>query len=207
MKIIEPKVELINSPAYFDLLSLTELAGRTCYKSEAKISEGSAEKFVQNILKRGHEAVIEHGSVTVRFTCDRGVSHEIVRHRLASYCQESTRYCNYGKEQFGTEITFIAPAWTSEGHLPYTLWKKACEEAEQSYFKLLDIGCSPQEARSVLPNSTKTEVVMTANIREWRHFLRLRTSPTAHPDMRVVAHRLLDIFKAKYPVFVEDIEV
>ena len=155
-----------HAPAYFDLLSLTELAGRTCYKSEAKISEGSAEKFVQNILKRGHEAVIEHGSVTVRFTCDRGVSHEIVRHRLASYCQESTRYCNYGKEQFGTEITFIAPAWTSEGYLPYTLWKKACEEAEQSYFKLLDIGCSPQEARSVLPNSTKTEVVTTANIQE-----------------------------------------
>ena len=126
---------------------------------------------------------------------------------MASYCQESTRYCNYGKEQFGTEITFIAPAWTSEGYLPYTLWKKACEEAEQSYFKLLDIGCSPQEARSVLPNSTKTEVVMTANIREWRHFLRLRTSPAAHPDMRVVAHRLLDIFKARYPVFFEDIEV
>ena len=109
MKIIEPKVELINSPSYSGLLSLIELAGRTCYKSESKITEDSAEKFVRNILKRGHEAVIEHGSVTVRFTCDRGVSHEIVRHRLASYCQESTRYCNYSKDGFGGEITVIEP--------------------------------------------------------------------------------------------------
>ena len=109
MKIIEPKVELINPPAYSYLLSLIELAGRTCYKSESKITGDSAEKFVRNILKRGHEAVIEHGSVSVRFTCDRGVSHEIVRHRLASYCQESTRYCNYGKEDFGSEITVIKP--------------------------------------------------------------------------------------------------
>lgn len=166
MKIIEPSVELVNAPSYPNILSLIEQAGRTCYKSESKITEDSAEKFVRNILKRGHEAVIEHGVVTVRFICDRGVSHEIVRHRLASYCQESTRYCNYSKEQFGTEITVISPAWTSPGYYPYTVWKKACSEAEENYFTLLDIGCSPQEARSVLPNSLKTEVVMTANLRE-----------------------------------------
>lgn len=207
MKIIEPKVELINSPAYFDLLSLTELAGRTCYKSEAKISEGSAEKFVQNILKRGHEAVIEHGSVTVRFTCDRGVSHEIVRHRLASYCQESTRYCNYSKDGFGGEITVIEPSWCSEGDPAYEVWKKACQRAELAYFYLMSIGCSPQESRSVLPNSLKTEVVMTANMREWRHFLRLRTASAAHPDMREVAKMLLTEMKNRYPVFFEDFEV
>ena len=207
MKIIEPKVELINAPDYATLLSTVEQAGRTCYKSEDKITDGSAEKFVRNILKRGHEAVIEHASLTVRFTCDRGVSHEIVRHRLAAYCQESTRYCNYSKDGFGGEITVIKPMSFDCSDSPYRIWKRFCENAETAYFDLLNEGCTPQEARSVLPNSTKTEVVMTANIREWRHFLRLRTSPAAHPDMRVVAHRLLDIFKARYPVFFEDIEV
>lgn len=207
MKIIEPKVELINSPSYSGLLSLIELAGRTCYKSESKITEDSAEKFVQNILKRGHEAVIEHGSVTVRFTCDRGVSHEIVRHRLASYCQESTRYCNYSKDGFGGEITVIEPSWCSEGDPAYEVWKKACQRAELAYFDLMSIGCSPQESRSVLPNSLKTEVVMTANMREWRHFLRLRTASAAHPDMREVAKMLLTEMKNRYPVFFEDFEV
>lgn len=207
MKIIEPKVELINSPSYSGLLSLIELAGRTCYKSESKITEDSAEKFVRNILKRGHEAVIEHGSVTVRFTCDRGVSHEIVRHWLASYCQESTRYCNYSKDGFGGEITVIEPSWCSEGDPAYEVWKKACQRAELAYFDLMSIGCSPQESRSVLPNSLKTEVVMTANMREWRHFLRLRTASAAHPDMREVAKMLLTEMKNRYPVFFEDFEV
>ena len=207
MKIIEPKVELINSPSYSGLLSLIELAGRTCYKSESKITEDSAEKFIRNILKRGHEAVIEHGSVTVRFTCDRGVSHEIVRHRLASYCQESTRYCNYSKDGFGGEITVIEPSWCSEGDPAYEVWKKACQRAELAYFDLMSIGCSPQESRSVLPNSLKTEVVMTANMREWRHFLRLRTASAAHPDMREVAKMLLTEMKNRYPVFFEDFEV
>lgn len=207
MKIIEPKVKLINSPSYSGLLSLIELAGRTCYKSESKITEDSAEKFVRNILKRGHEAVIEHGSVTVRFTCDRGVSHEIVRHRLASYCQESTRYCNYSKDGFGGEITVIEPSWCSEGDPAYEVWKKACQRAELAYFDLMSIGCSPQESRSVLPNSLKTEVVMTANMREWRHFLRLRTASAAHPDMREVAKMLLTEMKNRYPVFFEDFEV
>lgn len=207
MKIVEPSVELINAPSYLNLLSLIELAGRTCYKSEDKITENSAEKFVRNILKRGHEAVIEHGVITVRFTCDRGVSHEIVRHRLASYCQESTRYCNYSKDQFGTEITVVSPAWTSKGYFPYTLWEKACLEAEENYFALLNVGCSPQEARSVLPNSLKTEVVMTANLREWRHFIKLRTTPAAHPDMRRVARILYELLSLRYPVFFEDIEV
>lgn len=204
MKIIESKVELINAPSYLSLLSTIEQAGRTCYKSEDKIAEGSAEKFARGIIKRGHEAVIEHGSITARFTCDRGVSHEIVRHRLAAYCQESTRYCNYGKGQFGHEITVIKPCFLGEG-LNYTCWKTACEHCEEAYFSMLDHGCTPQEARSVLPNSLKTEVVMTANLREWRHFIRLRTSPAAHPDMRVVAVKLYDILKKTYPVFFEDI--
>lgn len=207
MKIIEPKVELVNAPDYATLLSTVEQAGRTCYKSEDKITDGSAEKFVRNILKRGHEAVIEHASLTVRITCDRGVSHEIVRHRLAAYCQESTRYCNYSKEGFSGEITVIKPMSFDCSDSPYRIWKRSCENAETAYFDLLNEGCTPQEARSVLPNSLKTEVVMTADMREWRHFIRLRCAPAAHPDMRVVARLLYDLLKSTYPVFFEDIEV
>lgn len=141
----------------------------------------------------------------MKFTCDRGVSHEIVRHRLASYSQESTRYCNYGAGQFGREITVIAPCFLEFGTRGWDLWKTACESAEAYYFRLLNFGCSPQEARSVLPNSLKTEVVMTANIREWRHFLKLRCSPAAHPQMREVAMILLKEVHAKIPVLFDDL--
>lgn len=205
MKIIDPSVELINAPSYKTLLTTIEAAGRTCYKSEDKITDDSAERFIRGIIKRGHEAVIEHGSLSVRFVCDRGVSHEIVRHRLAAYCQESTRYCNYTNEKFNSEITVIKPVFFSEGTPSWEFWKDACEVAEGAYFDLLEFGCTPQEARSVLPNSLKTEVVMTGNIREWRHFLRLRTSPAAHPQMREVAGMLAVLLKSTYPVFFEDI--
>lgn len=207
MKIIEPSVELINAPSYETLMATIEAAGRTCYKSEDKITEGSAEKFIRGIIKRGHEAVIEHGSLSVRFVCDRGVSHEIVRHRIAAYCQESTRYCNYANDQFNSEITVIKPIYLAEDSYGYSLWKGACTGAESVYFELLNFGCTPQEARAVLPNSLKTEVVMTADIREWRHFLRLRTAPAAHPQMREVAGMLAVLLKDTYPVFFEDIEV
>ena len=203
MKIIESSVELINAPDYKALLTTIEAAGRTCYKSEDKITECSAEKFVAGIIKRGHEAVLEHCSFTVKFICDRGVSHEIVRHRMASYCQESTRYCNYGKGKFGEEITVIEPCFLNEQTTH--IWKRACEATETAYFDLLAEGCSPQEARSVLPNSLKTEVVMTANIREWRHFLKLRCSPAAHPQMREVALILLDKVHWLIPVCFDDI--
>ena len=209
MKIIEPSVELINAPEYKTLLTTIEAAGRTCYKSEDKITEGSAEKFVAGIIKRGHEAVLEHCSFTVKFICDRGVSHEIVRHRMASYCQESTRYCNYGKGKFGEEITVIKPCFWDENTLGEKVkmdcWRIAMRDAEDAYFALLDEGCSPQEARSVLPNSLKTEVVMTANIREWRHFLKLRCSPAAHPQMRQVSDLILKKFSEEYPLFFRDL--
>ena len=205
MKIIESSVELINAPDYKTLLTTIEAAGRTCYKSEDKITDGSAEKFVRGIIKRGHEAVIEHGSLTVRFICDRGVSHEIVRHRLAAFCQESTRYCNYGKEGFGEEITVIEPCFWPENDLKWAAWANLCSKAEDAYIDLLRMGATPQEARSVLPNSLKTEVVMTADLREWRHFLKMRCAAAAHPDMRVVANMLLTLLKETYPVFFEDI--
>ena len=205
MKIIEPSVELINAPSYETLLSTIETAGRVCYKSEDKIQEGSAEKFIAGIIKRGHEAVIEHGVITVKFICDRGVTHEIVRHRIASYCQESTRYCNYSQDKFGNEITVIRPCFLTEGTKKYELWRRACDYAESAYFDMLICGFTPQEARSVLPNSLKTEIVMTANIREWRHFIKLRTPEGAHPQMRQVACMLANKLAEMYPIFFGDL--
>lgn len=206
MKIVKSSVELIDPPSYTDLLHKIEQAGRVCYKSEDKIKAGSAEKFVAGIISRGHEAVIEHGSLTIKFICDRGVSHEIVRHRLAAYCQESTRYCNYSKDKFGNEITVILPSTIAEDTPAYLEWWRACNAAENAYFNLLDIGCTPQEARAVLPNSLKTELVMTADLREIRHFIRLRSSEAAHPDIRVLAKALLADLKERYPVFFNDLK-
>lgn len=205
MKIVKPYIELINPPTYISLLKTIEEAGRVCYKSEDKIAEGSAQRFVKGIINRGHEAVLEHGSISVKFVCDRGVTHEIVRHRLAAYCQESTRYCNYSKDKFGNEITVIEPCYLAEGSVAYGAWMYACQTAENCYFEMLDFGCTPQEARSVLPNSLKTELVMTADVREWRHFLKLRTSEAAHPQMREVAQLVLDEFAERYPVFFKDL--
>lgn len=205
MKIIKPSVEILTPVDGAAIMKHLEVCGRVCYKSEDKISDTSADTFLAGIIKRGHEAVVEHYSITVKFTCDRGVSHEIVRHRLASYCQESTRYCNYSKGDFGSEITVIEPLYFSDDSAGYRIWRRSCEAAENAYFDLLDLGCSPQEARAVLPNSLKTEVVMTADIREWRHFLRLRDSLAAHPQMREVAHMLLLEFRRMMPILFGDI--
>lgn len=188
-----------------EILKKIELCGRVCYKSEGKIEEGSAERFVANIIKRGHEAVLEHASITVKFVVDRGVSHEIVRHRLASYCQESTRYCNYSNDNFNNEITFIIPEYLDYKSEQWKVWKEAMTKCEDAYFKLLNIGLSPQEARAVLPNSLKTEVIMTANLREWRTFFKLRTANAAHPQMREVTRPLLNDLKELIPVVFDDI--
>lgn len=203
MKIIKPSVEFITPVDGAAILKRLEECGRVCYKSESKITEDSAPKFVAGILSRGHEAVLEHCSFTVKFICDRGVSHEIVRHRLASYCQESTRYCNYSKDDFGNEITVIEPCFAVK--YGYNRWKSSCEEAERSYFMLLDYGWTAQQARTVLPNSLKTEVIMTANIREWRHFLKLRCAPAAHPQMQEVAYMLLEMVHSRIPVLFDDL--
>ncbi len=207
MKIVEPGFEILTQINYEDILKAIETAGRVCYKSEDKITEGSAKKFVANIIKRGHEAVLEHQSITVKFICDRGVSHEIVRHRLAAYCQESTRYCNYSKGQFANQITVIKPCYLNENSPGYKFWETSCRQTESAYLNMLDAGHTPQEARAVLPNSLKTEVVMTANLREWRHFFKLRCSPAAHPQMREIACALLVEFKRLIPGVFDDIEV
>lgn len=205
MKIISPSVEMMTPVDGTEVLQHIERCGRVCYKSEAKIAPDSAADFVAAIIKRGHEAVLEHYNVTLKFICDRGVSHEIVRHRLASYCQESTRYCNYVKDDFGSEITVIKPLFLVEKTPGYEIWQATCKVAEGSYFAMLEFGCSPQEARAVLPNSLKTEVVMTANLREWRHFFRLRCSKAAHPQMREVATQALTLMQSAIPVVFDDI--
>jgi thymidylate synthase (FAD) len=203
MNIIAPSYTImtpIDGPA---MLRTIEAAARTCYKSEAGATPESAPDFVRKLVHvRKHESVIEHVSVSVRFVIDRGVSHELVRHRLAAFSQESTRYCNYSADKFGHEITVIQPPFWPQNSLSYLLWQQACEAAEMSYFSLLNEGASPQQARSVLPNSLKTEVVMTANLREWRHVLRLRASAAAHPQMQQIMRPLLIDFKTCLgPVF------
>lgn len=207
MKIIPPSHEIMFAPDCGALLRNIELAGRTCYKSEDKITADSAAGFVRRIIKSGHHSVIEHSAITVRFTCDRGVSHELVRHRLASFSQESTRYANYAKDKFGSEITVIRPYFWEDDQVKYSLWKEAMENAEASYLKLIELGAKAEEARSVLPNSLKTEVVMTANLREWRHVLTLRAAGPSHPQMRELMRPLMAEFKKLFPGVFDDIDV
>ena len=207
MKIVEASVELVSDLDAEKIMKHIELAGRVCYKSESRISDTSAEKFIANIIKSGHESVIEHVSLTFKIICDRGVTHEIVRHRLASYSQSSTRYCNYASDKFGNELTFIKPCFWDEDDENYLLWKQTMEVVEKNYLAMIENGAQPQQARSILPNSLKTEIFMTANLREWRHFLKLRTSKRAHPQMREVALKIYKILSDNLPVIFSDIEV
>lgn len=206
MRIIEPSIRLCEPIDGEAMLRRIEAAGRVCYKSEDRITGDSAAGFVRRILKSGHESVIEHEKITVAIVCDRGVTHELVRHRIASYSQESTRYCNYGKGKFGGELTFIRPCFWPEDSEAYALWSAQMESAEAAYLSLLAAGASAQEARSVLPNSLKTEIVTTMNLREWRHFFRLRAVAAAHPQMRQVARMLLTAFQEALPEVFGDLE-
>ena len=227
MKIIKPYVELMHPIDGDEFLKSIERAGRVCYKSEDRITETSAPKFVKMLIDRGHEAMIEHApSISVKFVCDRGVSHEIVRHRLFSFAQESTRYCNYS----GKGIVFILPCWfdtTSllteivEGYYsvwPVNLnclgrelnpthitWLRLMLDAEAAYNTLIKEKWTPQQARSVLPNSLKTELIVTGNVREWRHFFKLRTAKDAHPQMQEVANMALALLKEKVAVLFDGI--
>lgn len=209
MTIIDPSFTWLgNAPDGDQMLANIAAAGRVCYQSESKSDDAA---FVRKRIKQGHESILEHEKISVRIICDRGVSHELVRHRIASYSQESTRYCNYSKGKFGSELTFIRPYWddrsiSAEMIRLRACWQEACLNAEWSYKKMIDAGCTPEAARAVLPNCLKTEVVMTANLREWRHFFKLRCAPAAHPDMRIVANMLLTAFKDVVPVVFDDIE-
>lgn len=205
MKIIEPSVELAQDLNAEEIMKHIERAGRVCYKSESNISDTSAEKFISNIIKSGHESVIEHVGITFKIICDRGISHEIVRHRLASYSQESSRYCDYSGGKFGGELTFIKPCFWNEDDENYLLWLETMAMLEKNYLEMRKKGARPEQARSILPNSLKTEIFMTANLREWRHFLKLRTSKRAHPQMREIALKILAILNENLPVIFSDI--
>ena len=197
-----------------------EKIGRVCYKSEDYITEDgeSARKFVAMLIRNGHEAMIEHSLLSVKFTVDRGVSHELVRHRIASFAQESTRYCNYAKDKFGAECAFIdlepgimldnkmKKMSGEEIALVMAEWTSAMEDAERHYMRLLELGATPQIARAVLPNSTKTEITVSANYREWRNFFKLRVPADVHPQMREVTIPLLKELKGMIPVIFDDIE-
>lgn len=229
MKLVKSKVEILDRLDGDEILRRIEQVARTCYKSEDKITKDSAKKLVTNLVKSGHEAMLEFVDVTVKFICDRGVSHELVRHRLASFAQESTRYCNYDKDKFGNELTFIIPSWLDipEGNYTYwdgdwvdidklkiqlpdddgaiSTWLFALAHAETSYRLLIDKDWKAQQARMVLPMSIKTEINMKCNLREWRHFFKLRCSTAAHPDIRILAIKLLKLFYAQIPVIFDDL--
>ena len=210
MRLIKPSYEILTPVDRFGILKLLEQAGRTCYKSEDKITEDSCVGFVEKIQSRNHLSVIEHCSLTIKFIVDRGVTHELVRHRLCSYSQESTRYCNYNKDKFDKQVTFIIPPWvdilpgsyTSVEDLddtPDAMWYEAMLFAESYYIGLLAKGWTPQQARSVLPNSLKTEIVTTANLREWQHIFALRCHESAHPQMREIMIPLRDELHLELP--------
>ena len=205
MKIINPSYEIIKSISPNDMIKNLERYGRVCYKSESNITQNSANSFVQRIINSGHESVIEHEKITVKIICDRGVSHEIVRHRIASYSQESTRYCNYTDDKFGNELTFIKPCFWDQNSNEYNIWYKQMKSVEKNYFSLIDLGSTPEQARSILPNSLKTEIVITMNLREWRHFFKLRTSLKAHPQMREISLPLLNEMSNYLPMIFSDL--
>lgn len=202
MKVIKPSFEILTPIDREAVLKHLETVARTCYKSEGKITEQSAPKMVKGLIKSHHTAMIEHFSVSVKMIVDRGVSHEIVRHRIASYAQESTRYCNYSQGKFGNEITVIKPLFFDEGTPEYIIWEESCMQAEKAYNELIEMGRSPQEARSVLPNSLKTEIAVTMNLREWIHFFNLRalgTTGAPHPQMKEIAMMVLEEFSNQLP--------
>lgn len=223
MRVVKAECEILSNISEGGIKELKhiEKIGRVCYKSEDKISEDgeSAKRFVKMLIDRGHEAMIEHSSLSVKFVVDCGVSHELVRHRIASFAQESTRYCNYSGDKFGNNITVIDvnEGIKLDGKMStmnsYDIanvlkeWSEAMMDAERHYLKMIELGATPQIARSVLPNSTKTEITITANYREWRNFFKLRVAKTAHPQMREVTVPLLEALKKLIPVVFDDIEL
>lgn len=216
-KIIKQDFEVVLLGTPEEMMKHIEKCGRICYKSEDKITDDSSGKFVSNIIRRGHEAVIEHIPITVFITTDRGISHELVRHRMASYCQESTRYCNYNKDKFGGHIQFIdimeaieldtkmknlgpdvINAITKE-------WADAMHDSERHYNRMIELGATPQVARSVLSNSVKTDIVITTNPRSWRNIIEQRTPVTAHPQMRNLMIKIAGVLKQQLPLLFGDL--
>lgn len=208
MIIVKPSYQILTEIDGVKELKHIEKIARVCYKSEDKIDQSgeSAKKIIGVLLKAGHEAMIEHSHLSVKFIIDRGITHELVRHRIASFAQESTRYCNYAGNKFGNQITVIEPFFYKKDPKKYEIWKKGCEEAEKAYFELLKAGSTPQEARNVLPTCLKTEITISANYREWRNIFKLRCAPDAHPQCREILIPLLKELQSKIPLIFDDIK-
>ena len=208
MRLIKSKVEILDNLNGEEIIDKIAKVARTCYKSEDNSTSERDRELVKRLIKSGHEAMIEFADITVKFTCSRAISHELVRHRLCSFAQESQRYCNYSKDKFNHEIRFIIPSWlTNKDGIKSVIFTKSLSAAEHDYFALLTEGCTAQEAREVLPNATKTEINMKANLREWRHFIRLRGGHAAHPQIREITKLILEEFSKRYPVFFSDLSI
>jgi len=207
MKVIKPSIEILTPFDFMvEQLKIIELAGRNCYKSEDKICEGSYNKMIGMLRTLKHESVMEHASITVRMIGSRAMSHQLVRHRIAAYSQESQRYCNYGKGKFGSQITFIEPigfdSWSETARLNFT---KGLESSEQFYLQSIQDGVKAEDARGLLPNQVKTEVVVTMNLRSWRHFLKLRCDKHSQSEIRFLAKEILKAFHMEMPIVFKDL--
>ena len=205
MKIINAYYVIEDSIDGKKILRRLERFGRNCYKSEGRIKDGSAETFVRKRLAESppHEGILDHEKITVRFICDRGISHEVVRHRIGAYLQESTRYCNYKS----TGIVFIEPFFFVGNEKRYKIWLDVMKHCEEAYNALIEDGAKPEEARTVLPTSVKTDIIITYDLTAWRNFFRKRCSKRAHPQMREIAIPLLREFQRQIPAVFEDIIV
>ncbi len=205
MKIVNPYIEVEKIDG-IDIMKRIEKACRTCYRSEGSITEDSYKKLLKNCITRGHESVLEHEKITVRMYADIGVYKDLTRHRIASFSIESTRYCNYGKDKFDNEIKFIKPCNIEKGTKLYENWEKACQDIEKNYLQMAELGATPDQMRMILPHSTASEIVMTANIREWKHILSLRTTNHVHPSVRQIMIPLLIYFQKEMPEIFESVE-
>lgn len=205
MKIVEPKVEFLTQLDGEQVLKHLELCARNCYKSEDKITEDSASKMVQKLIELGHEAMIEHFNVTVKLTTDVGAYKDLTRHRHASFAIESSRFCNYSKGKYGNELTFMKPINIEENSPEYQIWVNCMKNIEDAYNNMASLGAKADQLRMLLPHSTKADVIMTANLREWRHILNLRCATYAHPSVRQVCLMLLEEFHKNIPVVFDDI--
>lgn len=205
MKIIKPWIEIEKIDGK-SIMQNIEKACRTCYRSENLITEESYKNLIKNCLNRGHESILEHEKITIRMCCDIGVYKDLTRHRFGSFSIESTRYCNYGKDKFDNEIKFIEPCNIEKGTTEYAQWFNTMNIIEKTYNEMTRLGCIPDQMRMILPHSTAAEVVMTANIREWRHILSLRAAKMTHPSVQQLMIPLLLYFKEKMPELFDDIE-
>lgn len=205
VKIVEQSFEIMTPIDGKAILKHLELCARNCYKSEGSISEDSAERMIKKLIELKHEAMIEHFNISVKFTTDLSFYKDITRHRMASYAIESTRYCMYAKDKFGSELTVIEPCNIEKGTPEYAEWLRCMEDIERAYLAMAKLGCKPDQCRMLLPHSVKADMIMTANLREWRHVFKLRADKAAHPGIQVLMKALLKEFSQQIPVVFDDL--